>query len=173
METHYCARQQWVHGLWVEMHFCTQQQDASQSIKDILYESAWIQKKNSTCGRLWKIWERNTGPTVWHRRTHDEPRFVIPLLVESYETARNVEASHCAAQDTTIEALPVIPMWLYWTWGLLHEPRRVELILKGTWCIWCVTEVERDLFEWPQGMQVTMEWRFSIQSHLATDTQVL
>ena len=38
-ETHYCARQLCVHGLWVEVHFCTRQQDALQGIKGY---SLWI-----------------------------------------------------------------------------------------------------------------------------------
>ena len=32
-ETHHCAQQLCVHGLWVEVHFCTQQQDALQGTK--------------------------------------------------------------------------------------------------------------------------------------------
>ena len=35
-ETHSCARQSWVHGLWPETHLCARQKDAPQGNKDIL-----------------------------------------------------------------------------------------------------------------------------------------
>ena len=79
-ETHYCARQQCAHGLSVEMHSCTRQQDALQGIKEY---SLWLCLDTEGELNMWMI--------TWHAQQ------TLVQLLDTKGRMRNITIC-----DTTI-----------------------------------------------------------------------